>query len=206
MFTVWQILILFAIVLIVYMYTFKFVQNFILTDTEAIEQLNAPNTPLFNFAFRRNRGVDCALNRLPCVTDQQCRDNCVIASAASELSCQEGFCNATDALVNAEAPDLIECDPALGLVRIFSAAGDFVVAQTCVSTFRDLVDDTGTPRPYLCDNGRLTFDLNAVQFSMESCECMANYEKMMFRQTALARTIPVCIPSHLASLYRRVYN
>ncbi|AGA16266.1 pif-3 protein [Thysanoplusia orichalcea nucleopolyhedrovirus] len=204
MFNVWQILILFLIILIVYMYTFKFVQNYILKDVHM--HMNEMETPLFNFTFQRNRGVDCSLNRLPCVTDQQCRDNCVISSAANELTCQDGFCNASDALVDAQAPDLIECDPALGLVHVFAAGGDFVVAQTCVSTYRDLVDDTGTPRPYLCGDGRLNINLNTVQFSPDACDCANGFEKMLFRQTALARTIPVCIPNHMANLYRRVYN
>lgn len=200
----WQILILLIIILIVYMYTFKFVQNFILQDAHM--RINELEAPPLNFTFQHNRGVDCSLNRLPCVTDQQCRDNCVISSAASELTCQDGFCNATNALLNAQAPDLIECDPALGLLHIFSAGGDFVVSQACVSTYRDLVDDTGTPRPYLCNNGRLNMNLDTVQFSPDACECSSGYEKMLFRQTALARTIPVCIPNHLANLYRRVYN
>ncbi|AAN28096.1 hypothetical protein QKT50_gp111 [Rachiplusia ou multiple nucleopolyhedrovirus] len=204
MLNVWQILILLVIILIVYMYTFKFVQNFILQD--AYMHINELEAPPLNFTFQRNRGIDCSLNRLPCVTDQQCRDNCVISSAANELTCQDGFCNASDALVNAQVPDLIECDPRLGLVHVFSAGGDFVVSQTCVSTYRDLVDDTGTPRPYLCNDGRLIMNLNTVQFSPDACECSSGYEKMLFRQTALARTIPVCIPNRMANLYRRVYN
>ena len=208
MLKVWQIIFLFGIFLIVYMYAFNVAQKLVLRDEETIAQLNTLDTPLFEFSFQRNRGLDCTLNRLPCVTNQQCRDNCVIASAASELSCQQGFCNATtDSLATSpDSPSEIECDPALGLVRVFAAGGDFVVAQTCVSTHRDLVDDTGTPRPYLCDNGNLTLDLTTVQFSTQSCECSSGYTRMMFRQTALARTIPVCIPHRLIGLYRRVYG
>ncbi|ANF29681.1 pif3 [Catopsilia pomona nucleopolyhedrovirus] len=212
MFIVWQLLILLVIVAIVYVYTFRSVQNFILNDVETIEKANAFDTPLFNFSYQRNRAVNCELNRLPCVTDQQCRDNCVIASAASQLSCREGFCNAfgnsivSDDDENDDNAATINCDPALGLMRVYSAGGDFVVAQTCVSTYRDIVDDTGTPRPYVCDNGRLDLNLNTVQFSLQSCECASGYVKMAFRQTALARTIPICIPARVANLYRRIYS
>ncbi|USC25953.1 pif-3 [Palpita vitrealis nucleopolyhedrovirus] len=198
----WQIIILFIIVLTIYMYIFKFVQKFILQNKTP----QHAETPLFNFTFQRNRGTDCSLNRLPCVTDQQCRDNCVIANAVSELTCRDGFCSASDVLQNAQAPNSITCDPALGLIRVFAVGGDFVVAQTCVSTYRDLVDDTGTLRPYLCDNGNLNINLNQIQFSPNDCECLIGYEKLVFRQTALARAIPVCIPNNLVNLYKRVYN
>jgi hypothetical protein len=92
------------------------------------------------------------------------------------------------------------------LVRVFAAGGDFVVAQACISTHRDLVDDEGAPRPYLCDSGDLTLQLNTVQFTPHSCECSSGYRRMVFEQTALARAIPVCIPQHLANLYMRVYK
>jgi Per os infectivity factor 3 len=204
MLNLWQLIFLFIIFLIVYIYMFGWIRNYILEEHNAIMKLNIH--PLFEFSFPRNRGIDCALNRLPCITDDQCRDNCVIASAASELTCEQGFCNAADALVNAQSPDLIECDPALGLMHVFAVGGDFVVSQTCVSTYRDLIDDSGSPRPYLCDNGTLSLNLHATQFSAQSCECLPNYEKMIFRQTALARTIPVCIPVEVANIYRRIYT
>ncbi|QBC76022.1 pif3 [Neophasia sp. alphabaculovirus] len=200
--TVWQLLILLAIVVIVYVSTFEFVQQFMHNDTTNM----AAYAPPMDLVFQRDRGLDCALNRLPCVTDQQCRDNCVIASAASQLNCEAGFCNATNALIDAQAPDsVIDCDPALGLLRIYAAGGDFVVAQTCVSTYRDLVDDTGATRPYLCDDGALRLNLNTTQFSADACTCAVGYVKMLFRQTALARTVPVCIPERMSGLYKRVY-
>lgn len=202
--TVWQILILIIIIVIVYIYAFRSVRMFMQEDE--LNQLQAAAAPLMEFSFQRARGVDCALNRLPCMTDQQCRDNCVIASAASDPSCENGFCIATNALTEVQAPEsVIDCDPALGLLRVYSAAGDFVVAQTCVSTYRDLVDDTGAVRPYLCDAGILQLNLDTTQFSADACTCAVGYEKLMFRQTALARTIPVCIPARMVNLYRRVY-
>ncbi|AAK85666.1 hypothetical protein [Epiphyas postvittana nucleopolyhedrovirus] len=203
--TVYQLLLLFVIIAIVYVTTFKSIQQFMQQNT--VERHQTTFTPLMDFVFERDRGVDCALNRLPCVTSQQCRDNCVIASAASELICDAGFCTATNALTDAQEPDsTIYCDPALGLLRIYAAGGDFVVAQTCVSTYRDLVDDTGTARPYLCDNGVLQLNLDTTQFTADACVCAVAYEKMLFQQTALARTLPVCIPSRMANLYRRVYE
>ncbi|BAE72328.1 ORF39 peptide [Hyphantria cunea nucleopolyhedrovirus] len=202
--TVWQLLLLIVIVAIVYVYAFGFVRQFVQED--AVEKQQAAAAPLMEFTFQRARGVDCALNRLPCVTNQQCRDNCVIASAASNLACDNGFCSANNGLEGAQPPDArVECDTALGLLRVYAAGGDFVVAQTCVSTYRDLVDDTGAPRPYLCDGGALQLNLDTVQFSADACTCAAGYEKMLFRQTALARAVPVCIPSRMSNLYRRVY-
>ncbi|AKR14117.1 per os infectivity factor 3 [Dasychira pudibunda nucleopolyhedrovirus] len=203
--TVWQLLFLLLVVAIVYVYALRFAQR--LLQQDALARQHAAAAPLMQFAFQRARAVDCALNRLPCVTSQQCRDNCVIASAASDLTCDNGFCSATNTLADAQAPgSAIECDPALGLLRVYAAGGDFVVSQTCVSTYRDLVDDTGAARPYLCDAGALRLELDTTPFSADACTCAAGYDKLMFRQTALARTVPVCIPTHAASLYRRVYG
>ncbi|AGR57079.1 PIF-3 [Choristoneura rosaceana nucleopolyhedrovirus] len=202
--TVWQLLFLIVVLAIVYFYALHFVRRFMQED--AVERQMATTAPLMEFAFQRARAVDCSLNRLPCVTDQQCRDNCVIASAASGLACESGFCSATNALSEAQAPDSAnECDPALGLLRVYAAGGDFVVAQTCVSTYRDLVDDTGAARPYLCDGGALRLNLDTTPFSADACTCASGYDKLLFRQTALARTVPVCIPLHMANLYKRVY-
>lgn len=202
--TVWQLLILIAVFTIVYVYALRFVEQFMQED--AAERQRAATAPLMEFTFQRTRAVDCSLNRLPCVTDQQCRDSCVIASAASGLTCENGFCSATNAFAEAQTPDSAnECDPALGLLRVYAAGGDFVVAQTCVSTYRDLVDDTGVARPYLCDAGSLRLNLDTKPFSAEACTCGSGYDKLLFRQTALARTVPVCIPSHMANLYQRVY-
>ncbi|AGR56930.1 PIF-3 [Choristoneura occidentalis alphabaculovirus] len=202
--TVWQLLFLIAVFTIVYVYALHFVRQFMQED--ATERQIAAMAPLMEFAFQRPRAVDCSLNRLPCVTDQQCRDNCVIASAASNLACDNGFCSATNALAEAQIPDSTnECDPALGLLRVHAAGGDFVVAQTCVSTYRDLVDDAGVARPYLCDAGSLRLKLDAEPFSAEACTCGSGFDKLLFRQTALARSVPVCIPWHMANLYQRVY-
>ncbi|QDL56952.1 PIF-3 [Dione juno nucleopolyhedrovirus] len=201
--TVGQLLFLILVVAIVYMYTFGFVRRFMHADAAQRQGVMVP----MEFSFQRVRAVDCALNRLPCVTDQQCRDKCVVASAANDLSCDNGFCSATNALAaGTPTPDSgNDCDPALGLLRVYTAAGDFVVSQTCVSTYRDLVDDTGAARPYLCDGGVLRLNLDTTQFSADACTCADGYEKLLFRQTALARTVPVCIPSRMATLYRRVY-
>nr|AFS51917.1 DekiORF39 [Dendrolimus kikuchii nucleopolyhedrovirus] len=204
----WHIIFIFVLILIIYVYALAFAKNFINTDAIEPMQTDTALLPVFDLTFQRSRAVDCSLNRLPCVTDQQCRDNCVISGAASQLSCRAGFCNATpaDLLHSEEAAAAVECDPALGLINAFAAGGDFVVAQTCVSTHRDLVDDRGAPRPYLCDSGELTLNLDTVQFSTQSCECAPQHEKLLFRQTALARSLPVCIPVRMANLYARVYD
>ncbi|AVA31130.1 pif3 [Oxyplax ochracea nucleopolyhedrovirus] len=199
MFGMWQIILLIIIIFILYFYTYNLIKTFN-NENDATETINTSS--LLNFTFERKRGTDCVLNRLPCVIDQQCRDSCLIVNRISELKCQEGFCNATSAENQIEPHD---CDSSLGLIKVFAVGGDFVVSQTCVSTYRDLVDDIGAIRPYLCDDGELTLNLNVKQFSVQACECLTGYEKMSFRQAALARVIPVCIPLHLVNLYKRVY-
>lgn len=54
--------------------------------------------------------------------------------------------------------------------------------------------------------GELDIDLVGRQFSANDCRCAAGFRKMVFDQTALARSIPVCIPSRLADVYSRFYT
>ncbi|QWO71644.1 per os infectivity factor 3 [Orgyia pseudotsugata single capsid nuclopolyhedrovirus] len=156
------------------------------------------------FVYERNGIVDCAHTRLPCVADRQCVDNCAIQNLVGTMVCDEGFCINRDAQVSGR-PDNFECDAALGLIKVF-AASEFVVNQLCISTYRDVVDDLGKRRPYVCDEGVLDLDLTNRQFSANDCNCAIGYTKMVFNQTALARSVPVCVPDSSASVYARIYR
>nr|ANS71028.1 per os infectivity factor 3 [Lymantria dispar multiple nucleopolyhedrovirus] len=184
--------------------TVSFMDNEVANETENVAA--AATTPM-EFVFDRNGVADCNRTHLPCVSDTQCRNNCAISGAGGggEFTCNEnGFCAIRDSNVTGR-PDDFECDAALGLLNVF-AASEFVVTQTCVSTYRDLVDDLGEPRPYLCGGGgRLSIDVVDRQFSADDCQCAQGYTKMLFDQTALARSIPVCIPTSSANLYAKVY-
>ncbi|AAC70329.1 LdOrf-143 peptide [Lymantria dispar multiple nucleopolyhedrovirus] len=164
----------------------------------------APAPTALELVFERNGIVNCARTRLPCVRDDQCRDNCARQVTAGEFECEEGFCAIRESNASGR-PDDFECDQTRGLLNVF-AASEFVVTQTCVSVYRDLIDDLGEPRPYLCEGGELDIDLVGRQFSANDCRCAAGFRKMVFDQTALARSIPVCIPSRLADVYSRFYT
>ncbi|AKC91664.1 pif3 [Lambdina fiscellaria nucleopolyhedrovirus] len=157
------------------------------------------------FVFERNGIVDCTATHLPCVTDRQCRENCTRQNAVGELVCNSsGFCSNADARISGR-PDDFKCDASLGLVTVF-VASEFVVDHMCISTYRDLIDDEGQLRPYLCDKGQVELELTHRSFSADDCQCLPNYTKMLFDQTALARTIPVCIPNDRANIYKFIYN
>ncbi|AIE47828.1 pif3 [Peridroma alphabaculovirus] len=163
----------------------------------------AASAPM-DLVFDRNGIVDCTHTRLPCVTDRQCTDNCAVQNAVGALVCDHGFCANRDPSVTGR-PDDFHCDIALGLVKVY-VASEFVVDQVCISTYRDIVDDLGEPRPYICDGGALDIDLVNRPFSVADCSCADGYTKMLFNQTALARSVPVCIPSRADAVYRRVYD
>ncbi|AAZ38222.1 ORF-56 [Agrotis segetum nucleopolyhedrovirus A] len=165
---------------------------------------NAGPGALIDLVFDRNGVVDCTSTRLPCVTDRQCADNCAVQNTVGALVCDNGFCANRDPSFTGR-PDDFECDIALGLIKVF-VASEFVVDQLCISTYRDIVDDLGKPRPYLCDSGTLDIDLVNRQFSAADCTCSAGYTKMLFNQTALARSIPVCIPNRASNVYNKIYD
>ncbi|AGR56850.1 pif3 [Hemileuca sp. nucleopolyhedrovirus] len=174
-----------------------------LNEFHANEIADDSSSPM-EFVYDRNGVVDCGHTKLPCVTDRQCIDNCVSQNAIGTLVCDEGFCSNRDSQISGR-PDDFECNASLGLIKVF-AASEFVVDQLCISTYRDIIDDFGTPRPYVCDDGTLNVDLMLRQFTPNDCICSPGYTKMTFYQTAFARTIPVCVPDSLASVYSRIYD
>jgi hypothetical protein len=123
----------------------------------------------------------------------------------SNVECNGGFCTARDAQVSGQDTHNIDCDSSLGLIKAFIAS-EFVVDQICISTYRDVIDDLGQPRPYLCESGKLDINLVTRPFSANDCVCAGGFTKMLFNQTALARSIPVCIPNRLANIYKKIYD
>ncbi|ABY65828.1 ac115-like protein [Orgyia leucostigma nucleopolyhedrovirus] len=192
----------FSVVLLVLILVFYVCYNQTLHLIRDENESIAASNPM-QFVFERNGIVDCAHTKLPCVTDRQCVDNCAIQNAVGTMVCDEGFCSNRDAQVSGR-PDDFECDSALGLIKVF-VASEFVVNQLCISTYRDIVDDSGQRRPYVCDDGVLDLDLANRQFTADDCVCDTGYTKMIFNQTALVRSVPVCVPNSSAAMYARVY-
>ncbi|ABI35794.1 Pif3 [Ectropis obliqua nucleopolyhedrovirus] len=196
------------LVLVVLCFMYYIFMGKVLQLIEADETANEDtfNDPM-QLVFARNGIVDCNNTRLPCVTDRQCIDNCVLQLATGRLECDNGFCVNRDANIagRPETETQLDCDIALGLIRVF-AASEFVVSQTCISTYRDIVDDLGSIRPYVCSDGTLDIDLSVRQFSPADCKCNPNYTKMIFNQTAFARSVPVCIPNSRAAVYSKIYE
>ena len=199
------VVVLLIVLFIVCFYVTRTLQNLNAKQEAKITAANkARPESIMDLVFDRNGIVDCKTTRLPCVTDRQCADNCTIQNAVGALVCDNGFCANRDATYTGR-PDDFECDIRLGLIKVY-VASEFVVDQLCISTYRDLVDDLGEPRPYLCQNGILDIDLVNKPFSPGDCRCASGYTKMLFNQTALARTIPVCIPNRTRNVYRKIYD
>lgn len=196
------LLLLFVLILI-YIILIKYVARLTNTTEHSVE--NDLRNPM-QFLFDQNGIVDCERTKLPCVADRQCTDNCISQNAVGAMMCIEGFCAQRDAQIAGTRPDQFECDSDRGLINVF-AASEFVVNQMCVSTYRDLFDDLGEPRPYLCGSGgQLDVNLTNRQFSVNDCRCADGYIRMVFNQTALARSVPVCIPASRIALYKKIYN
>ncbi|AHH82679.1 PIF-3 [Buzura suppressaria nucleopolyhedrovirus] len=195
---------LFLIVLIIlYNVLINSITRLIRVDKQDSE--NNSRNPM-QFLFDQNGIVDCGHTKLPCVTDRQCTDNCVVQNAAGVMVCEKGFCSQRNPQIAGTRPDKFECDSDKGLINVF-VASEFVVDQLCISLYRDLFDDLGEPRPYLCDlGGHLNVNLTTRQFSVDDCRCADGYIRMVFNQTALARSVPVCIPASRAALYKKIYN
>lgn len=193
------------VLIIISIFCLNFTRDLLTTNNVEQTGLNLFPDMSMDIMFARNGIVDCQKSKLPCVTDRQCLDNCSSQTLAGEIVCQQGFCVTRDAQVAGVRPDDFECDASLGLVKVY-VASEFVVQQLCVSTYRDVVDDLGAIRPYICENGSLSLDLINRPFTVDDCDCDAGYTRMAFNQTALARAIPVCIPNNLNMIYSKIYE
>ncbi|ABM45759.1 per os infectivity factor 3 [Spodoptera frugiperda multiple nucleopolyhedrovirus] len=202
--SIYGIVVALVVLFIVCFYIMGTIQTLNDRETHEIVKANVNPQTAMDIVFDRNGVVDCNSTRLPCISDQQCQDNCLIQTAIGGIACNNGFCGTRDASFTGR-PDDFECDPKLGLIKAY-VASEFVVDQMCISTYRDIVDDLGEPRPYLCDNGVLDIDLISKQFSAADCTCSSGYTKMLFNQTALARSIPVCIPNRSRNVFSKIYE
>jgi Per os infectivity factor 3 len=201
--TVLNIIIVLFVFLIIYFYVSISINRLNRNYTNDVLRANR-STPM-EFVFERNGLVDCNTTHLPCVSDRQCADNCSFQNAMSSMVCVEGYCSTRDTV--GSGPDQIEifCDPNKGLFKAFIAS-EFVVNQICISLYRDIVDDTGEIRPYVCESGRLNLFLTQRQFSVNDCSCNFGFTRMLFQQTGLVRTIPVCVPNRVANIYTKIYE
>ncbi|AKS25369.1 pif-3 [Clostera anastomosis granulovirus B] len=159
-------------------------------------------TKQIRIAFERRNILDCDAVNVPCVSNDQCVDNC---RGGLMMSCNSsGFCSrALQATIN----DPETCDANRGMIAVINAlgSGGVISDSVCVSLYRDVVDDSGELREYVCDGGNMDLQLETRPFDVSDCECAPNYTKFTFVSGAFTRPTPVCVPNSLAVLYERVY-
>lgn len=166
------------------------------------EKNKEESTPvLVKLLFERDDIADCEAIPTPCVTDQQCVDNC---QSGMFMTCQQGFCKRY--MRDVEFVGVEDCDISRGMVMVLTALDTFLVQRQCISLYRDVIDDSSELRPYVCQPGRMNIDFEIKPFTIEDCNCAYNYRKFAYHQGAFARSTPVCIPSNISSLYSRVYD
>ncbi|UXX41835.1 pif-3 [Psilogramma increta granulovirus] len=151
-------------------------------------------------AFERRNILDCDNVNVPCVSDDQCVDNC---QGGLLMTCNmSGFCSRAIQMND----NLQLCDANRGMITVINALGGGIVADNvCVSLYRDVVDDNGELREYVCENGVMDLRLEERPFNVSDCECAPNYTKFTYVSGAFTRPVPVCVPDVLSMLYKRVY-
>ncbi|AIS92031.1 per os infectivity factor 3 [Erinnyis ello granulovirus] len=152
-------------------------------------------------AFEKRNILDCDSVNVPCVADDQCVDNC---QGGLMMTCNSsGFCSRELKLTT---NNLEDCDANRGMITIINAVGGFVVESACVSLYRDVIDDNGEMREYVCNGGTMDLRLEERPFDVSDCDCPSNHTRFTFTSGAFTRPTPVCVPNNLSSLYQRVYT
>ncbi|QOD39993.1 pif-3 [Matsumuraeses phaseoli granulovirus] len=168
-------------------------RRWLITEREFIE------TRRVNVQFERHNIIDCNAVNVPCVVDDQCRDNC---SGGLVMHCNEGgFCARGLRTVT----HIDDCDVSRGQIMVFNAIGGLVVENLCVSVYRDVVEDGGELRPYVCEHGTMYLDLENGPFQIDDCVCDQGFVKFSYSSGSFSRPVPVCIPNKSARLFNRLY-
>ncbi|AAS82709.1 ORF29 [Agrotis segetum granulovirus] len=153
--------------------------------------------------FEKNNILDCSNTSIhvPCVTDRQCQENC---RSGILFTCIAGFCQ-----VELQAVDTIEpadCDAERGQIVVLNALDSLVVDYFCISLYRDVIEDGGNLRNYVCDGGEMYINLEEGPFQVSDCKCPEEHTRLTYRPGAFHRDTPVCIRNRPAILYSRVYG
>lgn len=187
MYWVWYIVILCFV-----LYVSVWLRRYLKREYETTKQLR--------IIFERRNILDCDNVNVPCVSDDQCIDNC---QGGLMMSCNSsGFCSRA-VQFNINNPET--CDANRGMITVINALGGGAIADVCVSLYRDVVNDDGELREYVCNEGVMNLQLEDRPFDVSDCECARNYTKFTFVSGAFTRPVPVCVPDALSALYQRVY-
>ena len=151
--------------------------------------------------FSNDLSLDCHNNKIPCLSNADCLENCKSSRIGAILSCQKGYCSTDPAAMGNEN----ECDIQHGIINVF-VGHEFIAEQTCMSTYRDIFTDNNQLIPYVCQNGVVNVNLLVEPFTVDSCTCPVNTTKLIYQPSKFNRVIPVCIPNNLVSLYSRIYD
>lgn len=156
----------------------------------------------YSLKFKSKPAMDCVLDRLPCVVDSQCRDYCRRPIGRNIFRCDLGFCTPSTALTST----LEEvCDEAKGLLSVVLAT-DFVVDQACISLVREVFEDNGDKKKFICDGGELDVDFKVRALAISDCACPNDKTKLIYDQGPLVSKTPLCVPKKSSALYERIYQ
>lgn len=194
-------LVMFILTIAIVLY---FLNVALVNNAHHILSKNHPVPAALTLRFETERLVNCGNVPLPCITDEQCHQNCAWTNIDDIQACgPAGVCTTR---TNVEAIESnVDCDATRGLIPVF-LANEFAIQQSCISIYRDVIDDRGDLRPYICDGGSMSVDLVAGNFNPDDCTCPTGTRRLIFEQGALARPTPVCLPDRVVELYSRVYT
>ncbi|QBQ01582.1 pif-3 [Hyphantria cunea granulovirus] len=165
----------------------------LLLNTEIKEAARVP------LLFQRHNTVDCDSVRTPCITSEQCHNNC---QSGVGMSCVEGFCGRAARVEHS----FEDCDITRGMIMVLEVFGSLAVEQRCISTFRDVIDDDSELRPYVCGNeGVMHINVEEGPVRVEDCTCAEGFTRFAFAQGAFGRITPVCLPNSVARLFSLIY-
>ncbi|AAK94124.1 CUN046 similar to AcMNPV ORF115 [Culex nigripalpus nucleopolyhedrovirus] len=151
--------------------------------------------------FAGSQHVDCHNTKLPCIDNADCQRNCALTRDGGVSSCIGGFCS-TD---HKSIPEKRNCVEEHGILRVFTA-DEFVINQSCLSTYRDIFTDDNKLQPYVCTGGQLEINLLEQAFTPDACVCGTGTTKYIYRPGPYNRPIPVCLTKQQAALLGRVYE
>lgn len=175
----------------------------------AQRQLN--EDPMSNFLetlstenkFRVLTSVDCSTYHLNCSTDKNCISRC--ASGPVSFRCHETRKLCVPIEMGKSEIDIRrppECDPKRGIIAVLRPHNlNNNVNWTCISLYRDFLDDYGKNMNSVCYGGTLNIDVTKRAPSYLDCQCPSGTTRMVAIDEG---NIPYCLKH--SWLYRKSFR
>nr|UZH98373.1 per-os infectivity factor 3 [Neodiprion sertifer nucleopolyhedrovirus] len=174
-----------------------YIINIFVKNIYRIDEVNST----VNVSVFGKSNYNCTDSKIPCVSDSQCLDYCLVTSIGNKQTCLSGYCSTS----TIDSRDDVECNGNHGLFKTYISTSE-LITSTCISLYRDIYDDYDELRPTICSNGTFDIDLTQQNINVDNCVCDDNYTLMSYTSSIYTNISLICVHDDVVPLYNKIYT